>query len=382
MGGGMARVNPNLMDEMKKLGALDVSACYSCGVCTATCPLSTDNGEFPRKIIRYAMLGLEDKLLASVEPWMCYYCGECTASCPRAADPAGFMMAARRWLTTRYDWTGFSRKLYFSKKAEILGIAILMLITYIVELIFHGPMITSRVALGTFAPLNVTETADIIVGTVLAIIILGNIYKMYKFTVKNAPTIRKIPIKAYIVELIRQVVVHFLTQMRRAECRKGTSLGRGVREWIDHLLLMWGYVAAFLLFAMLMHLMQTDVTPPLTSWLMPIGIFSAFGLTYGTIVFTYRRLKKIEPEYRYSHSTDWMFLILLAATAYTGILVGVFRHIGWPIVTYITYCIHMSLVLPLLAIEVPFAKWSHLAYRPFALYFDKLKRIKMGIEPA
>lgn len=33
----MAKVNPKLMDELRELGAFDVSACYSCGVCTATC---------------------------------------------------------------------------------------------------------------------------------------------------------------------------------------------------------------------------------------------------------------------------------------------------------------------------------------------------------
>jgi hypothetical protein len=33
-------------------------------------------------------------------------------------------------------------------------------------------------------------------------------------------------------------------------------------------------------------------------------------------------------------------------------------------------------VAPFLILEVPFAKWSHLAYRPFALYFARLKEIQ------
>jgi hypothetical protein len=28
----------------------------------------------------------------------------------------------------------------------------------------------------------------------------------------------------------------------------------------------------------------------------------------------------------------------------------------------------------MLVVEVPFSKWSHLAYRPFAIYFAHLKR--------
>jgi hypothetical protein len=36
------------------------------------------------------------------------------------------------------------------------------------------------------------------------------------------------------------------------------------------------------------------------------------------------------------------------------------------------------IVVPFLILEVPFAKWSHLAYRPFALYFARLKEIEMS----
>ena len=35
----MDRVDPDFMRQVRKLGAPDASACYSCGTCTATCPL-------------------------------------------------------------------------------------------------------------------------------------------------------------------------------------------------------------------------------------------------------------------------------------------------------------------------------------------------------
>lgn len=31
------------------------------------------------------------------------------------------------------------------------------------------------------------------------------------------------------------------------------------------------------------------------------------------------------------------------------------------------------ILIPMLVIEVPFSKWSHLAYRPIAIYFANLK---------
>jgi hypothetical protein len=30
-------------------------------------------------------------------------------------------------------------------------------------------------------------------------------------------------------------------------------------------------------------------------------------------------------------------------------------------------------VVPMLVVEVPFSKWSHLAYRPLAMYFARLQ---------
>jgi quinone-modifying oxidoreductase subunit QmoC len=42
------------------------------------------------------------------------------------------------------------------------------------------------------------------------------------------------------------------------------------------------------------------------------------------------------------------------------------------------YIIHMAVLVPMLAVEVPFSKWSHLAYRPFAVYFSELRKSTMS----
>jgi hypothetical protein len=52
----------------------------------------------------------------------------------------------------------------------------------------------------------------------------------------------------------------------------------------------------------------------------------------------------------------------------------VFRINGMPYATYISYIAHMAVLVPMILIEVPFSKWSHLAYRPFAVYFTQLKK--------
>ena len=105
-------VDSGLYPELRRFGATDVSACFSCGTCTATCPLSENDAAFPRRIIRYAQVGMRDALLSSKELWTCYHCGECSETCPTQADPAGFMAAARRWAIASYDRTGLARTLY------------------------------------------------------------------------------------------------------------------------------------------------------------------------------------------------------------------------------------------------------------------------------
>ena len=116
-----------------------------CGNCSASCPLSSGNDTFPRKIYHYLQLGLRDKLLSSPEPWLCYYCGECNRDCPRGAEPAETMMATRRWLTTQYDWTGLARRLYLSEAWEIGALSVVALGIVMLFILFHGPIVTDRV---------------------------------------------------------------------------------------------------------------------------------------------------------------------------------------------------------------------------------------------
>ena len=129
-----------------------------------------------------------------------------------------------------------------------------------------------------------------------------------------------------------------------------------------------------MLVVFLLRWFQTDRFYPFIHPIRLLGYFSAVALLYGIAYMAIGRLKKKEePVWKHSHSTDWMFLILLFFTVLTGLLVNVFKYLHMPMATYITYTIHLAVVTPLLVLEVPFAKWSHLAYRPFAIYFARLR---------
>ena len=122
----MARVNPEFANEITKYGTGDFKACFNCGNCTATCSLSTTDISFPREMIRYSTLGLENEIKASLKPWQCYYCGECSIQCPRQANPGELMMSLRRWLTATYDWTGLSGQLYKSLPLSLLAFVLVL----------------------------------------------------------------------------------------------------------------------------------------------------------------------------------------------------------------------------------------------------------------
>lgn len=361
----MTMVNPEFKKELQKYGKSDIlNACFSCGTCTAICPYSNETSNFPMKIIRYAQLGLEKKILQSTDPWLCYYCGDCSASCPRGVEPGEIMMSIRRYLTSKYDWTGISHKLYISKFVEVFSTLLLGFVTAIIIWLFHGPIVTGRVELETFAPVHIVEIGDICLGVFLAVLLLSNIYRMYRFTVVSNVGSSHIPIKQYIVEF-KHVIVQFLTQLRYSTCSNK-------KNWINHLILMWGYTTAFLLTVVFLRYYLTNEWYPITNPVRIAGYFSFIALTYATVYAIIGRIKGNEPVRKFSHSTDWMFLILLLLTSVTGILVHTFKYLNIPLATYVTFSIHLCIVVPLLALEVPFAKWAHLAYRPFAIYFNKL----------
>ena len=107
--------DPTLLADIRRYGKFDTTGCYQCGSCTISCDLVTDSVSFPRKIIRYALLGLRKPLVESLEPWVCHDCGDCSLICPRQAEPRISMMTVRRFLTAQYDWTGLSSKILASR---------------------------------------------------------------------------------------------------------------------------------------------------------------------------------------------------------------------------------------------------------------------------
>lgn len=83
---------------LKSQIAIDPSwadSCLTCGTCAAACPISGVDGLDPRKIVRMAVLGMDEELVATNWPWKCTMCGKCEESCPANIQITALMRKVR-----------------------------------------------------------------------------------------------------------------------------------------------------------------------------------------------------------------------------------------------------------------------------------------------
>jgi quinone-modifying oxidoreductase, subunit QmoC len=358
------RANPKLIDELEPYGAEDVVKCYHCGNCSAVCPFSEAPYVFPRRPMRYLQMGLEEKLKGDLQPWLCYYCGECSDQCPREAEPGETMMSLRRWLTSRYDWTGISRLFYKSWRYELGAIVLVAVLTVIGFLVygFSQGSIDSYDGAGAFLPSSTIHIFDWALAIVLLALLLSNAARMWWFTMGRDKTL-KVSLGTYVSKAYL-LVVHFFTQKRYSQCERKSP-------WLFHLLLMLSYVTMLIL---IMFFLVEMASGPSVDWRVhAFGLPAAAGLIVASIVFLRRRITKSSAPYKHSHESDWIFLVLLLVVAATGVTQFLLHRAGADVAANVTYITHLAFVVPMLGLEVPFSKWSHLAYRPLAMYFAEVR---------
>jgi len=129
--------DPTLLEDIRRYGKFDTEGCYQCGTCTISCELGTDFANFPRRSIRYALLGLRAPLQGSLEPWICHDCGDCSIACPRHAEPRISMHTLRRFLSAQYEWTGIGGALLRSRAWHLGALAFAAVFVVALILCYH-----------------------------------------------------------------------------------------------------------------------------------------------------------------------------------------------------------------------------------------------------
>jgi heterodisulfide reductase subunit C len=69
--------------------------CLTCGTCASACPIAGVDGLDPRKIVRMAVLGLEEELVDMNWPWKCTMCAKCENACPAGVQIMALMRRLR-----------------------------------------------------------------------------------------------------------------------------------------------------------------------------------------------------------------------------------------------------------------------------------------------
>ncbi|HDO26885.1 MAG TPA: hypothetical protein ENH02_02100 [Bacteroidetes bacterium] len=351
----MARINPEFTDELIKYGAFDPNACYNCGNCTAVCTLSDENNSFPRKMVRYSVLGLDDEIKASLDPWLCYYCGECSITCPREADPGELMMSLRRWLISKYDWTGLSGLLYKSLAASISAFVLLAAVVIWFGAYWHFNLETVMHYGHYF------EIAAI--SLVFLAILLPNIIYMWWLTVYK-PGI-KAPISVYI-KAIGELVVHLFTQKRTLSCDDNQL------RWFEHFIMVLGYLG------LLFTTVFLDWFSTQSMFIIVLGYVESAIIFIVTFDFIRRRIQKDKEISKHSQPSDWFFVIWLFMMGLTAFLVRLFMDVNILENNIWMYLVNLIILVQWALIIVPFGKWTHFLYRSFAMYFANLHRATLA----
>ncbi len=356
------QIKPGLSDELRAYGSEDVDKCFNCGNCSAVCVHSEAPHVLPRRSMHALQLGLEDKLKGQVEPWLCYYCGECSEQCPKEAEPGETMMSMRRWLTSKYDFSGLSGLFYRCPAWEVIAIVLAAILTAIGFTLFgilNGGSFSVYDGENAFLPSHYVHRFDWGMAIVLVILLGINVIRMWRNVMGGSGA----GIGSYLAA-IPQLPYHFFTQAKYKQCERKLP-------WAVHLALMLSYVTMLVLIMFFLRYMQAG---PEIDWRVHIfGYLASIGLIVAVILNIRGRIKKDSPQHAHSHESDWMFLILLLVVAVTGVLQNVLHRSGLDEAANVMYIIHLMGVVPMLVLEVPFGKWAHLAYRPLAIYFARVQ---------
>jgi len=380
--------DPNLITDLKKFGAAEINACFSCGNCTAICPLADDDATFPRRIIRLAQVGLRDDLTGSKELWTCYQCGRCTTRCPQQADPAEFMATARRYAIARFDVTRLARAMY---TRPVIGAIIVVL----AALVFAGFFATIRgdksrvtLALFDFIPNAVIHIVGLVLIIVVALYSLLAIVQLVRGIARKEGVTAKSLFggrKAW-GRTLRAVWyalgIETLGQKRyREDCADDEPIEPlWRRRWLIHALTLWGFLG--LLAATIINygldILGIKATGTAVALWYPtrlLGTVAGLALMYGVTLLALRRYRRTKAGALASKPTDWLLLGMLWVIGFTGFLIEVALYIQpvqmwgyWVFLVHVAFAMELVLFLPL-------TKLAHAMYRPVALFFYGLAKV-------
>ncbi len=368
-------VDPTFVNELAQYGAADVKACFNCGNCTAVCSLTEEGAVFPRKFIRYAQLGMKDKLAASREMWLCYYCGDCSATCPRQAEPGEFVAAVRRYVISQYDPTTLARRLYTSNTFTVIFFAAVAAILTVILLAGYGSMPEDRLQLGTFIDvgfIHYTGQAVMIIAGIIALLSLITMVTRLNKTLNRAAGESDDDAKPDFFTALKDALYEAAAQTRFDKCDVDPAPWYLRRRFI-HMSIMWGFLGLLAATGLDLLFKEPFSEVPIYYPMRLLGTVAGLFVLYGTSVALINRIQ--QPDKYASHSllSDWLFLGLLWGVTLTGFIVEITVYLpSASPPAYAIFLVHMVGAMTLV-LSLPFTKFAHAVLRPVALFIHEFK---------
>jgi ferredoxin len=383
-----ATADLGLYGELQRFGATDMTACFSCGTCTAICPLSEDDATFPRRMIRYAQVGMKDALISSKELWACYHCGECSDSCPTEADPGEFMAAARRYAIASYDGTRLARTMYLRPVVGTLIALLLAVFFAVVMYAGRGAQSAAELAIFEWIPAELIHDLGIVVMVVVFAAGLVGVARMARAVGRREGVGPRDVLggRAALLRsgraLVDAVGRESLAQRHyRTECRvePAASLPLYRRRWFVHAVTVWGFLGLLLATMLdyglaIVGIKETGTPVPIWYPVRLLGTVAGLLLVYGTTMLIVDRLRRSDVSVARSASADWTLLALLCLTGVSGFVLELALYLpGAPAWGYSVFLLHVAVAMELVLLA-PFTKLAHAVYRPVALFFVAFTR--------
>ncbi|MGH9645015.1 MAG: 4Fe-4S dicluster domain-containing protein [Terriglobales bacterium] len=360
--------DPTLLADIRRYGKFDPTGCYQCGSCTLSCDLVEGSVTFPRRSIRYALLGLRQPLVASLEPWVCHDCGDCSTVCPRQSEPRISMITLRRFLSAQYEWLGLGGKLYRSDAWYAGSLLFIAFLTVLLIVGYHlwyialptGDFARNSLDVGLVHMFPIMTYYTLAVILLPLLLLLSRVIRVWRLTMGGDER-PHIPLSAYLAECWTYVYQSVTQTMLRRCPQKG--------RWLGHWLLAAGTMTMLAIKTFGLRWFQTDNIYPIYHPQRWLGYLAAGCILYGIGNISAGRWKAKKEIYKETHFHDLVFPVLIVLTALTGLAAHTLRYLGFGLACHYAYALHVIVATPMLVIEMSFGKWSHMVYRPLALYF-------------
>jgi quinone-modifying oxidoreductase subunit QmoC len=273
------------------------------------------------------------------------------------------MMALRRFAIRRYS-IGRLADTFYSAFSSGMAWVVLTAVAIALVAAFRSPSPDlAKTDFLSYISLERIHVAGIAIVSLIALAFLMNLGAMYR-AVRQGPhraAFSLANLKASSVRALREAA--FQSRFRECEDNK-------FRRWA-HLLVSWGFAGMFLATAVIGAVDFKWV--PLPRWVsLVIGSAGGAATLVGLGYYIFLRFGRKTQYAKYSHQTDWAFLILLTLCVMSGYVMVAFRFLGMPGAAYDAFAIHLVIVFNFL-VSLPFTKFAHVVYRPIALWLAGVK---------